>query len=49
MSERRSGGAAKGSDRLAEKVQYMACGKNIVTVQFVSYEDRRPVGPLSVP
>ena len=34
---------------MAEKVQYMACGKNIVTVQVVSYEDRRPVGTLSVP
>lgn len=34
---------------MAESVQYMACGKNTVTVRVVSYEDRRPVGTLSVP
>ena len=34
---------------MAERVQYMACGKNIVTVRVVSYEDRWPVGTLSAP
>ena len=34
---------------MAESVQYMACGKNTVTVRVVSYEDRRPVGTLSGP
>lgn len=34
---------------MAESVQYMACGKNTVTVRVVSYEDRRPVGTLSSP
>lgn len=34
---------------MAGKVQYMAYGKNIVTVRVVSYEDRRPVGTLSGP
>lgn len=34
---------------MAERARYMACGKNIVTVRVVSYEDRRPVGTLSAP
>lgn len=41
--------AAEKGDHMAEKVRYMAYGKNVVTVRVVSYEDRRPVGTLSGP
>lgn len=34
---------------MGEKVQYMAYGRNVVTVRVASYEDRRPVGTLSAP